>query len=67
LVNTIQEEKIRPKKSSLGKENNEEEEEKKKEEKKQTEIFILFFSTQLISIYNKSIKRKLSIQINLIG
>jgi len=30
LVNTIQEEKIRPKKSSLGKENNEEEEEEKK-------------------------------------
>jgi hypothetical protein len=57
LVNTIQEEKIRPKKSSLGKENNEEEEEKKGGKETNRNIYT-FFSTQLISIYNKNIKRK---------
>jgi hypothetical protein len=43
----MREEKIRPNKSSLGKEKNEEEEEKKNSN------IDAFFSTQLISIYKK--------------
>jgi hypothetical protein len=42
----MQEEKIRPNKSSLGKEQNEEYKRRsRKEKKKQTEIFMLFFNS----------------------
>jgi type II secretory pathway component PulF len=58
----MQQEKIRLNKSSLGKEKTMNRRGKKRNKQK----YLCFFSTQLISIYNKNkhIKRKLSIQIN---